>query len=131
MSRSRPRAIDRLRTLIGAEEGDAMNARDQLSDYLLGELPAAERAAFEAALRDDAALRDEVERLRPVVTRLEALEPSAWEPAGALPPLPPLPSEVPRARWWRRPLVLRPAPAAALAAALLALGAGAGALLGA
>ena len=102
-----------------------VSARDQLSGYLLGELPAAERAAFEAAMRDDAALRAEVEFLRPVVSRLETLEPAAWELAGELPPLPS------RARWWRRPLVLRPAPAAALAAVLLALGAGAGVLLGA
>ena len=68
-----------------------MNAHEHLSDYLLGELAAAERDAFEAALAHDPALRAEVERLRPVVARLDALEPAAWE--GAEPP--PLPALLP------------------------------------
>jgi anti-sigma-K factor RskA len=116
-----------------------MSGRDQLSDYLLGELEGEERARFEAALAADPALAAEVERLRPVVTRLATLEPAAWEPAGDLPPLPPLrptsddaPASAvaqPRPRWWQRSLMLRPFPAAALAAVLLALGVVTGTLL--
>jgi anti-sigma-K factor RskA len=111
---------------------------DRVTDYLLGELPPGERAAFEAQLGRDAALRAEVERLAPVVTRLEALDPAAWTAPAALPPLPPLPSlhaETPsrrerRSPWWRRTLTLRPLPAAALATVFIALGVGAGILLG-
>ncbi len=114
-----------------------MSARDQLSGYLLGELDGDERERFEAALAADPALAAEVERLRPVVSRLATLEPAAWEPARDLPPLPSLPpagDEAPgvdarRPRWWQRPLVLRPFPAAALAAALIALGVVTGTLL--
>ena len=54
-----------------------MNARDRLSEYLLGELPAPRRRAFEAALRADPELRAEVERLQPVVALLAAVEPAA------------------------------------------------------
>ena len=39
--------------------------------YLLGELDAAQAAGSSARWPRDAALRDEVERLRPVVDRLE------------------------------------------------------------
>ena len=111
---------------------------ERLSDYLLGELPPDERAAFEAELERDAALRAEVERLAPVVTRLAAMEPAAWE-APPLPALPALPTESEaqqerkpqRGRgWWQRSLALRPLPAAALAAVLIALGVAAGVLLG-
>ena len=70
-------ALRRLRELIEAEE--RVSRREQLSDYLLGELPSEEARAFEAALADDPELRAEVDRLRPVVGRLEALEPAAWE----------------------------------------------------
>ena len=116
-----------------------MSAHDQLSDYLLGELDGEERDRFEAALAADPALAAEVERLRPVVSRLATLEPAAWEPAGDLPPLPPLVSAADegragaaaprRPRWWQRSLVLRPFPAAALAVVLLALGLVSGTLL--
>ena len=125
-----------------------MSARDRLSDYLLGELPDDERARFERELAGDPELAAEAERLRPVVARLESLDPAAWDPPAA-PPLPPLapPATVPapgtppatdtpaagppRARSRRRrALVLRPFPAAALAAVLLALGVGTGLLLG-
>jgi anti-sigma-K factor RskA len=54
--------------------------------YLLGELDPAEAAAFERAMAADAALRDEVERLRPVVTRLQRLPHDAWD-APEPPPL--------------------------------------------
>jgi len=104
---------------------------ERVPDYLLGELSPDERAAFEAELARDAALRAEVERLAPVVTRLEGLEPAAWEEPPPLPPLrvadEPAAAEAP---WWRRRLALRPLPAAALAAVLLALGVAAGILLG-
>jgi anti-sigma factor RsiW len=39
--------------------------------YLLGELDDAQSAEFERAMTADPELRAEVERLRPVVTRLE------------------------------------------------------------
>lgn len=115
----------------------------QLSAYLLDELGAEERAAFERALAQDAALRAEVERLRPVVSRLESLPGEAWEDGPAPPPLR-LPSEVEaapatpaaaapsprrertRRRLLRGPLLVRPAFAALGAAALLAGGIGIG-----
>jgi len=106
-----------------------MNVRDQLSDYLLGELPADERARFEAALADDPALAAEAARLAPVVARLAALEPAAWEETPP-PPLRDLPTRTAaRERWWRRPLVPRPAAAAVLGTVLLALGVAAGIVL--
>jgi anti-sigma-K factor RskA len=106
-----------------------MNARERLSDYLLGELSPAETSRFEAALAADADLRAEVERLRPVVARLEAIEPAAWDPPEPPPPVVPDVAREPSApRWWQRRLTLRLAPAAALAAVLLALGVGAGLL---
>ena len=108
-----------------------MSARDHLSDYLLGELSPGERARFEAELSRDPALAAEVERLRPVVARLETLDPSAWDDGADPPPLPSLRPERPAAsRWWKRPLLLRPVAAAVLAAVLLAVGVAAGLLLG-
>ena len=50
-------------------------------EYLLGELTADDLESFEAALLQDSDLRAEVDRLRPVVTRLEELPEDAWEPA--------------------------------------------------
>ena len=110
---------------------------ERLSDYLLGELENEQRDAFEAELARDPALAAEAERLRPVVTRLEALEPAAWDPpeAPALAPLPGTAEPAPPAPapagppWWRRALVVRPLVAGALALVLLALGIGAGLLL--
>jgi anti-sigma-K factor RskA len=116
-------------------------------DYLLGELDPSQAAAFERAMAADAALRDEVERLRPVVTRLERLPAEAWEdvepPPLALPELgkpgvgapdaarpagAARPGGAPGGRRPRR-LVLRPLVAAAAAVVLLAAGAGLGFLL--
>ena len=110
---------------------------DRLPDYLLGELDAAERKAFEAELARDPALAAEVERLRPIVSRLESLDAAGWDPPEA-PALATLPRELPeppapardRPAWWRRALVLRPLAAGTLALVLLALGVGAGLLLG-
>ena len=81
--------------------------------YLLGELDPVEAAAFERAMAADAALRAEVERLRPVVTRLER---AARRGVGGRPPPPPLrmPAAAPRpAR--RAGSSLRPLVAAACA----------------
>jgi len=110
---------------------------DRLPDYLLGELDDAERRTFEAELARDPALAAEVERLRPIVSRLESLDAAGWDPPAA-PALATLPRELPeppapardRPAWWRRALVLRPLAAGALALVLLALGVGAGLLLG-
>jgi anti-sigma-K factor RskA len=124
-------------------------------DYLLGELDPAETARFEAALERDAALRAEVERLRPVVTRLDALPSEAWaeveppplrepwaaaESPAAGTPAPatggespvrrgPAAGAAPSRRRRSRRLVLRPAIAALAATALLAAGTGLGVLL--
>ena len=107
-----------------------MSARDHLSDYLLGGLSPGERARFEAQLARDPALAAEVERLRPVVARLETLDPSAWENGVEPPPLPsPEPARPGGRPWWRRQLMLRPIAAATLAAVLLAIGVAAGLLL--
>ena len=100
-----------------------MNDRGEISDYVLGELDAPERARFESRLRHSPALRAEVERLQALVGQLEGLPPAAWEhvgsdaapvqaPARALP------------RWGRRRGSLRPAAfaiAGALVAAVVAL----------
>jgi anti-sigma-K factor RskA len=119
----------------------------ELSAYLLGELGPEERVAFERALAEDGALQAEVERLRPVVARLDALPAEGWADAPEPPPLR-LPSEAletavaapagarpasaarrERRRFLRGPLVVRPAFAALGAAALLALGIGLGTLI--
>ena len=94
-------------------------------DYLLDELDPAEAAAFEHAMAGDPSLRDEVERLRPIVTRLAAVPAEAWE--GVEPPplrLPDLPAVTPAPR---RRLILRPVVAAVCGLALLAVGIGVGA----
>jgi anti-sigma factor RsiW len=113
---------------------------DQISAYLLGELGAAEAADFERRLEGDRELREEVERLRFLVARLEELPPDVWE-APEPPPLIMPEDAVParaagagrpaRRRGLRLPiLTLRPLPAAGLAAILLALGVAGGALIG-
>jgi anti-sigma-K factor RskA len=115
--------------------------------YLLGELDDAQVAEFERAMAADPALREEVERLRPVVTRLERVPHDAWEEVEPPPLMMPgdaaAPDAVPRhggdpdgavARRRRlaavpRRLVLRPVVAALAAVALLAAGTGLGVLL--
>ena len=94
--------------------------------YLLGELDTASAADFERAMAGDPALRDQVERLRPVVTGLEALPANAWNPPAPPPlalPSDASPSPSPR-RWALRPLV-----AVAAAVALLLVGVAVGALI--
>lgn len=100
-------------------------------DYLLGELDDAQIAEFERAMTADPELRAEVERLRPVVTKLERVPADAWE-SPEPPPLVMPPSEPARRRWWSpepRRLVLRPLVAGVAAVALLAAGTGIGVLL--
>jgi anti-sigma-K factor RskA len=131
----------------------------QLSAYLLDELGAEERTAFEHELAQDTELRAEVERLRPVVSQLDALPAEGWEgaveppplrlPSGALafgrspadgsrdtialadgmPAASPHPRRERRRRLLGGPLIVRPAFAALSAAALLALGIGLGMLI--
>jgi anti-sigma-K factor RskA len=97
----------------------------ELTAYLLGELDRDAAAAFETAMSDDPALRERVDRLRPVVHRLERLPDAAWQPP-APPPLAPPPAS----RATRGPrLALRPLAAAACAVALLAVGVGVGLLV--
>jgi len=113
-------------------------ANDQITSYLLGELAAEDAALFERRLEGDAELRAEVERLRPLVARLEQLPAEVWEPAEP-PPLTMPPDAVEpapedgserRRRWLRLPiLTLRPLPAAGLATLLLAIGVVAGLLI--
>jgi anti-sigma-K factor RskA len=96
-----------------------------IADYLLGELDADDRAVAERLLREDASFRAEVERLRPLIARLEALPREAWEPE-APPPAPGI--RAPRSHPSRR-LVLRPLVAAAASLLLLAAGLGIGLLV--
>ncbi len=129
---------------------------DQISSYLLGELGADEAAAFERRLEADPALRGEVDRLRPLVGRLEAVPAEVWEapqppplvlpedavgvaeevdgtsrPASAGAGEPAQAGEPPRRRRLRLPnLTLRPLPAAAAAAILLAVGLAGGLAIG-
>jgi anti-sigma-K factor RskA len=90
-------------------------------DYVLGELSESERDEAERLLRDDAEFAAEVDRLRPVVARLEEVPADVWE---GIPPLeaapatpPPTPAAAPR----RRIFGLRPAFAAGLATAAAAV----------
>jgi len=118
-------------------------ARDQISSYLLGELDAGEAAAFERRVEADPRLREEVERLRPLVVRLEGLPAEVWEapqppplvlPEDAAQPLPAQSASAAqpaRRRRLRLPtLTLRPLPAAGLVVLLLALGVAGGLLIG-
>ena len=54
--------------------------RESVVEYLLGELSPEEAERFEADLLLDAGLRAELDRLRPVVNRLEEHPAAAWEP---------------------------------------------------
>ena len=119
-----------------ARRGGARRMNERLSDYLLGELDDAERTAFEAELARDPALAAEVERLRPIVSRLESLDAAAWDPPEA-PALATLPRRAARppapARDRRRGGAARSccarSPRARWRCVLLALGVGAGLLL--
>ena len=73
---------------------------------------------------EDELAPEDVERLKPVITRLQAVPAEAWD--GVEPPPLRLPEPV---RPARRRLVLRPAVAALCALALLAAGIGVGAWL--
>jgi anti-sigma-K factor RskA len=100
-----------------------------IADYLLGELPEAERADVERRIGRDPGFADAVGRMRAVVEGLEAVPDAGW-PSGEPPPLPPLPplpglARPRRLAWWPP----RPALAAAAAAAVLAAGIAIGALV--
>ncbi len=90
------------------------------ADYLLGELSEEERAEAERLLREDPGFRAGVERLGPVVSRLDALPPEAWQ---ELRPRE-IPAPAPATR--RKMFALRPLTAGLAAAALLAGGVGLG-----
>ncbi len=91
--------------------------------YLQGDLSEAEVAALEQKLAADPQLRDQIEKMRPVVATLEALPADAWR----LPDSPPLVAPAPDRR--ARVLTVRPLAAAAAAAVLLVLGGIAGGLI--
>lgn len=101
------------------------------SDVIFGELTDAERAEAEERMRTDPEFREQVERLRPTVARLEELPDEAWQDLD--PPPPPSATDLEgapqQARKRRRRLVLRPAFAVGVAAVLIAVGIGAGTLL--
>ena len=101
-----------------------MSGRIDPSDYLLGELSAEERGEAERLMREDAAFRDQVERLRPVVEQLEELPAEAWDLEGPEERATPGARQPRTARRWRRPAL-----AAAACLALLVAGAGIGALV--
>ena len=105
-----------------------MSRDSEIVDYLLGELSPDERLAIEQRMHEDAGLRRDVDRMRPVVADLEALPAEAWHrgPIPSLPDLPPLRTSAParRPRW----PALRPVAAVAACAALIAAGVGIGAL---
>ena len=98
-------------------------------DVALGEVPAEHEAEVVRLMRDDAGYRAEVERLAPVVARLERQPRETWE----APEPPPLVVGAPLAARPRRrrlpALVLRPAVAFGAALALVAGGVGGGLLL--
>jgi len=97
-------------------------ANEQLTAYLDGELDPTELAELEVALREDAALRDELEALRGAVDFLRTHGP-LHAPDGLLGAVLARVAEEPEpvvhlAAWWRRPMGV---PLEALAAAAVAL----------
>jgi anti-sigma-K factor RskA len=97
-------------------------------DYLLGELGPAERAEAERRLREDPAFRREVDRLRPVVVRLEALPAEGWAPLAPPPLRMPGEEEAPAPARPRRAW-LRPVATAVAVCALLGVGVAVGLLI--
>jgi anti-sigma-K factor RskA len=97
-------------------------------DIALGEVPADAQAGLADRLRDDPRLRAEVERLAPVVARLERQPADTWD-APDPPPLvvgAPLPGAASPRRGlrsrWRDVVILRPAAAVAASVAFVAAG---------
>jgi anti-sigma-K factor RskA len=84
------------------------------TDYLLGELPEAERREAERMMREDAAFAARVERLRPIVEALGRTPAHVWEAVEPLGKPEPAEAEPHRFRWLR-PRVVLPAAAAATA----------------
>lgn len=104
-----------------------MADQGEIIDYLLGELDELDRVRFERSLQEDAALRAEVDRMRPVLARLDELPAAVWDHvaengAGAPEGARPAGARAPRRRWWEpRRAGFAFAGAAVLAAALIAL----------
>ena len=104
--------------------------RELIVAYLLGELKASESAELESRLASDAALRDELESLRPIVAELEQLPSSAWQgtdpPPLVLTPPPDYPREATAENAGRRTRWTRPQLAIVGLAVVAALAAGVG-----
>lgn len=104
-------------------------------DAFSDDLDASAREELERRLREDAAFRDEVDRLRPVVDALSALPDEAWDPPAVGPPpaLSPEPRDrpivEPRRPWWALPR-LTPLAAAGFAVVTLLAGITLGWLIG-
>ena len=99
-----------------------------LTGYLLGELSAAERVDFERRLGEDADLRAELERLRPLVGDLARLPDEAWNPPEPPPlalPVTEIPAPAPQRPvrpWFRRaPVAIAAACTAVAAVVVIAL----------
>lgn len=122
--------------------------QDRISDYLLGELSGPALAEFESELATDPALAAEVNDLKDVVTRLDALPEEAWQPVEPPPlVLPKRESEAPTAtapsagsepkrssgirRWLSDAFAVKPAVAFAAVALFFVAGVGVGTLTGA
>jgi anti-sigma-K factor RskA len=105
-----------------------MTREADIVDYLLDELSPEDRLRVERRMAEDDLFRAEVDRLRPLVTELEALPGEAWEP-GEVPPLPvlpPLPASPPERRGR---ISLSPWLAVAAAVVALAVGVAVGVLV--
>ena len=98
-------------------------------DVALDEVPAAERDDLAERLRSDARLRRDVERLAPVVARLERQPAETWDAADPPPLAVGVPQPVRPRR--RRPaaFVLRPPVALALSVAFVLAGIGLGSMI--
>lgn len=122
--------------------------QDKISDYLLGEMSGSELAEFERDLASDSSLASEVNDLKDIVTRLDALPEEAWEPVTP-PPLvltknEPAPRSAPTSgaktepnkssgirRWLSDAFAVKPAVAFAAVALFFVAGVGVGSLTGA